>query len=272
MIPHGQARETLARLATDPPSCGHIDVDGTPKERLDLIEHTRGVWSHYGKEDPFFSVLTHDEFRINSITAAGEQKFYQSGAGDADEFFKACVRNKISPPWNGTIVDFGCGPGRVGEHLAREFETYIGVDISPAHLARAKARFSSVGLRNARFMLLSDYLDHPMPADAFFSVIVLQHNPPPIIAMMLDKLCGMPRPGGIGYFQVPTALFDYEFHLANYLQAPPSHGAMEMHSLPQHEVFRILYHNECCPLEVHQDDKVGPIGISMTFLARKAAA
>lgn len=269
MIPHEKSREPLAWLPTDPSLCGHVDVDGTAKERLALIEHTRGVWSDYGEKDPFFSVLTNDEFKMDSITVEGEKKFYQSGAEDAEEFFKACARNRISPPWNGTIVDFGCGLGRVGEHLARKFETYIGVDISPSHLARAKARFASVGSRDAHFMLLPDYLDHPMPADAYFSIIVLQHNPPPIIAMMLDKLCGMLRPGGIGYFQVPIALFDYEFHLTDYLQAPPSHGAMEMHPLPQHEVFRILHRNACYPLEVRQEDKVGPIGISMTFLVRK---
>ena len=266
-----EAQQTLARLTTDPSLCRRNDVGGTPEERLRLIEHTRKVWSIYGDKDPFFSVLTHDEFRIEAMTVEAEQKFYESGAWDAEMLFKACERNGLSPPLNGTIVDFGCGLGRVGEHLARRFENYVGVDISLSHLAMAKARFSTRGLRNARFMLLSDYLDHPVPADAFFSFIVLQHNPPPIIAMMLDKLCAMLRSGGIAYFQVPTALFDYEFQLTNYLQALPSHGMMEMHALPQHEVFKILDRNKCCPLEILADGKAGSLGMSTTFFACKAS-
>jgi hypothetical protein len=47
---------------------------------------------------------------------------------------------------------------------------------------------------------------------------------------------------------------------------------MEMHALPQHEVFKILYQNQCCPLEVIPDGKAGPSGVSLTFLAYKVTS
>jgi len=266
------AQVTLALLTTDSSLCRHIDVGGTSAERLALIEHTRKVWYNYGKKDPFFSVLTDDKFKLEAMTAEAEQEFYDSGAWDAETLFKACERNGLIPGVGGTIVDFGCGLGRIGEHLAKKFERYVGVDISRSHLNRAEARMSINGLRNVRFMLLSEYLDNLVPADVIFSFIVLQHNPPPIIAMLLDRLCSTLRPGGVAYFQVPTALFDYEFRLSDYLKAPPSHGGMEMHALPQHEVFKILERNRCFPSEVVPDGKAGSLGISTTFLARKAAS
>jgi SAM-dependent methyltransferase len=200
-----EAQETLARLAFAPELCGKIDVGGEPEERLKLIEHTRKVWSDYGDTEPFFSVLTHDEFKMEALTPESEKAFFEGGVGDANLFLEACERNGLSPQFDGTIIDFGCGLGRIGEHLARRFQTYIGVDISPSHLARAEDRFSKVGLRNARFILLQEYLDNPIQSNAFFSKIVLQQNPPPMIAMMLNNLCSMLLPEGIAYFQVPTA-------------------------------------------------------------------
>jgi hypothetical protein len=36
--------------------------------------------------------------------------------------------------------------------------------------------------------------------DFFYSVIVLQHNPPPVIVHMLKTVFAQLNPGGIGYF------------------------------------------------------------------------
>src|SRR5271169_236009 len=40
--------------------------------------------------------------------------------------------------------------------------------------------------------------------DLFFSIIVLQHNPPPVILGILDAAFAGLRPGGLAFFQVPT--------------------------------------------------------------------
>ena len=53
-------------------------------------------------------------------------------------------------------------------------------------------------------MQLRDTLDlDTLPEfDLFFSMIVLQHNPPPLIALMLEKIAARLRPGGVAVFAV----------------------------------------------------------------------
>ena len=47
-----------------------------------------------------------------------------------------------SDPWRGRALDLGCGTGRVTEILARSAERVAGIDLSPAMIARARARFA----------------------------------------------------------------------------------------------------------------------------------
>jgi hypothetical protein len=113
-------------------------------------------------------------------------------------------------------------------------------------------------------------LDELPPVDLVFSVIVLQHNPPPLIAHVLRKLLGTLRPGGVAFFQVPTYARGYRFETAKYLRSKPRTDCVEMHVLPQAEVFSIVASSACETLEVLPDSCVGdPDWISNTFLVRK---
>jgi hypothetical protein len=95
------------------------------------------------------------------------------------------------------------------------------------------------------------------PFDVWFSYIVLQHNPPPVIAMVLRRALSMLAPGGVAIFQLPTHALGYRFDLAAYLAAPVS-DAIEVHCLPQSVVFRLAAEAGCVPLEVREDTAMGP--------------
>jgi hypothetical protein len=106
--------------------------------------------------------------------------------------------------------------------------------------------------------------------DLFTSVIVLQHNPPPIIAMLLKGLLCKLRPGGIAYFQVPTYKHDYGFTVDKYLQDAAQTQGMEMHVIPQHVLFDLLRQCGCQLLECREDGWSGDSSIiSNTIFARK---
>jgi hypothetical protein len=101
-------------------------------------------------------------------------------------------------------------------------------------------------------------------------VIVLQHNPPPLIAHILRKLLDALRPGGVAFFQLPTYSRGYRFEVAKYLRSKARADSVEMHVLPQAEVFSIVASHSCEMLEVLPDSCVGdPDWISNTFLVRK---
>jgi hypothetical protein len=102
------------------------------------------------------------------------------------------------------------------------------------------------------------------------SIIVLQHNPPPVIAHILRMLLRSLRPGGVAYFQVPTYRSGYTFDSHRYLTDDVTPGAFEMHLLPQSVVFQVVEQEGCAVLEVQPDHWVGrPEWLSNTFLVQR---
>jgi SAM-dependent methyltransferase len=246
-----------------------IDTDGTPAEVDQLFERVRKTWRSLGSSDPHFSVLTNPLYHSKNWTPQIEEDFYKTGQIEADVFVKACERNGIALTNSGTIVELGCGVGRLAEHLAPNFDRYVGIDISETHLSIAKARCESVSLPNVEYVLLPSFIESTRTFDVFFSLIVLQHNPPPIIVHLLEQMLARLNPGGVAFFQLPSALFDYDFQLKDYLRDVDA-GDMEMHALPQKKVFEIFARYDCRPLEVIFDGKAGPLGFSYTYLCQKS--
>lgn len=248
-----------------------VEVKGTAAQAAQLVKHTDTVWSAYGEADPYYSVMTNERYRKDVIGDAEVEEFYQTGADSYAYILNALARNGKTLPKTGTVLDLGCGLGRVGVHFAKNFKNYIGVDISKPHLQQAELRFKSLNLHNGSFVLLKDFMAMKSVADFIFCVIVLQHNPPPVIGMLIAQMCSALKPGGVMFFQVPTALVNYRFVISEYLSNLPSNGIMEMHAFPQKEIFRILAENKCIPVEVFERDMIGPIGESTVVIAQRVA-
>ena len=145
-----------------------IDVTGSADQIKKLEQHVRSVWARYGQTDPYFSVLTVDKFRAENISSADIDEFYAGGLTDFNSMLECCQRNGVTPNPNGTVLDFGCGLGRIGEHLSRYFAHYVGVDISKPHLDQASARFDAIGRKNGAFRLLPGVLQNPSPSISYF--------------------------------------------------------------------------------------------------------
>ncbi len=105
--------------------------------------------------------------------------------------------------------------------------------------------------------------------DLWFSHIVLQHNPPPVIASILRRMFSMLAPRGITIFQVPTYSPGYRFNVEEYL-AKPRQKNIEVHCLPQEIVFKLASDAGCTPLEVREDLAMGYPWISNVFVFRKS--
>jgi trans-aconitate methyltransferase len=110
------------------------------------------------------------------------------------------------------------------------------------------------------------------PFDLWFSRIVLQHNSPPVMALILRRALSLLAPGGVAVFQVPTYAKNYSFRLDGYLNRIAGEGEIEMHVLPQPVVFAIAASAGCTPMEVLEDGSVGIAGWqSSTFVFHKPA-
>jgi hypothetical protein len=94
-----------------------------------------------------------------------------------------------------------------------------------------------------------------MPIQSYnfwFSRIVLQHNPPPVIASILDVAFKKLRLNGIAIFQVPTYKKNYHFDFDSYISYELG-TSMEMHFIPQCDVIKIADQNGCRLLEIRED-------------------
>jgi hypothetical protein len=128
------------------------------------------------------------------------------------------------------------------------------------------------GMKNVQWLLANRFaaLDELEDYDVFFTGIVLQHNPPPVMRYLLTTLLRKLRSGGIAYFQLPTYRYGYSFSAEQYL-ALPLGLEVEMHVFPQRELFDLLWRCGCRVLEIREDGAVGEdmTQISNTLLVEK---
>ncbi len=223
-----------------------------------LFSHIQNVWKQLGETEPYWSVLTGEQFRSSNIEWSREE-FYGSGLNDVNLLFKAFERNDINYTSFRTCLEYGCGLGRVTGWLAKRFDNVLGYDISEPHLRLAKQYLDESRIHNVSL----HYIDKPQTignfpkVDVVYSIMVLQHNPPPIIRLIIHEFLRALNPGGVAFFQVPTYRLNYRFSLQEYLSDEAMRQEMEMHVLPQHEIFRILREEHCQLVEVIEDGYTG---------------
>jgi SAM-dependent methyltransferase len=244
-----------------------IEVEVSADQLHKTFQRISAQWSSIANTEPHWSVLTNDKFRTASFPDH-EEEFYRSGQHVAALVETFAARNGINIPKTHAL-EIGCGTGRVTAALAAQFETVTAVDISAGHLDLCREALAKRGLENAEFIhITSPDSITALPTCTFLlSTIVLQHNPPPLIAYLLDWLLAKVEPGGAALFQVPTHTPEYKFDVNKYL-ASPSPKDFEMHCLPMHHVFALLHRHGFVPHEVIMDTWTGMPG-SHTFFAVK---
>jgi 2-polyprenyl-3-methyl-5-hydroxy-6-metoxy-1,4-benzoquinol methylase len=249
-----------------------IEEVDNPAEVARLLDHIAKTWTRFGDTEPHFSVITDEKFKAASIDTTIEA-FNASGKDSVDRLDAALARAGCGPRNDATCLEIGCGVGRVTAWLARRCKRVIATDISASHLALARTHLDAQGAANVELHRLAsiDTIDTLPEFDLFFSVIVLQHNPPPVIRAIIERVFARLKPGGIAYFQIPTYRAGYSFHLDAYLRDDVGKGEMEMHVLQQSVVMRAAARHGLDLLEVIEDPYTGmrPGEVSNTFVFRK---
>jgi SAM-dependent methyltransferase len=236
-----------------------------------LFAHIQQSWQRLGEEDPHWSVLTSEEFRTNHIHLSLD-KFYASGRNSLERLLKTLARNEIDYHKFESCLEYGCGLGRVTRWLADEFRSVIGYEISQAHLRRAKQYLEQERVTNVTLCHLRSGQDiNALPqVDLIYSILVLQHNPPPLIRVILTQFMRSLKKGGAAVFQVPTYREGYHFALDEYLSTRPAAAQMELHVLPQRVIAEIAERENARIVEVFEDVSVGPFsGVSNSFVVQK---
>lgn len=263
--------------ATYPLDCAPpIKVQSHPSVATvnELWQCIRRSWQEYGETDPYWSVLSDKRWRKERMSDETTlEAFYATARNDIERFDVWLARNGMATKLDGICAEYGCGVGRVTAWLARRHRVVRAFDISASHLEAARRRMQACDISNVEFFLVREpqHLDALSGIDTFFSVIVLQHNPPPIIRLILERAMRGLNRGGLAYFQVPTYILGYQFDENSYLSHKQEGPLMEMHCLPQKDIFAILHKAALMVREVQSDGWVGcpEQYLSHTFLAER---
>ena len=239
-------------------------------QRKAVFEKTKNAWRKLGEVDPYWSVITSDEYRMNNIDEVRIKEFYKTGYKQCISIIKTLKRTGIIEDESDSkkleITEIGCGVGRVTKSLAECFAKVHAFDISEGNMSIAKKMIADKNVNFCLVKSLEEYEDLPK-TDIVYSIIVLQHNCPAVIEYMLEKMFASLKKNGVCIFQVPTYKEDYEFKYDDYIRN--SKEEMEMHVLPQKKIFEIAYKQRCMPMEVYQDALTGMDDFSTTFVFKK---
>jgi SAM-dependent methyltransferase len=238
-----------------------------------LFAHIQGTWHSLGETEPYWSVLTSEKFKQSHIQQALDQ-FYDSGMSDVRRLFSTLERNNIDYAAFKSCLEYGCGLGRVTRWLSEKFDIVYGYDISLAHLERAESYLNGQHIRNTvlrHIKHINEILNLPK-VDLVYSILVLQHNPPPLMSFIIRELIKALNPSGVALFQVPTYRLGYRFSLEEYYDNEAPNHQMEAHCLPQKTIFTIARQEGGQVIEVLDDCHTGvPYEVSNTFLIQKLA-
>ena len=266
-------QKNIQTLNTVPVSADPISIrytrDGPKFERM--FDHVRTEWSKLGETEPYWSVLSSDEFR-GTPDEAVRDNFYLTGAHELARIHATLGRCGLSLSQFEQGFEFGCGLGRTTLALAEVLPAIAACDISAPHLAVAEAEAEARQVSGITFIQADDQtFGMTDPFDFWYSRIVLQHNPPPIMDAILERMFDQLSPGGVALFQAPAYAVDYRFDEDEYLATAAERSGIEMHCIPQPRVFELADKAGARPLEVRDDDSVDVpwVWVSTHYLFQK---
>jgi 2-polyprenyl-3-methyl-5-hydroxy-6-metoxy-1,4-benzoquinol methylase len=249
-----------------------IEEKASEAEHQGIFKHIQESWSFLGETEPHWSVMAWEEFRKSNIQKSASA-FFKTGKHDFERLLHTMERNAVDYSNFKTCLEYGSGLGRVTFWLSKQFKTVYGYDISKSHLQGINDYLTKEGVKNVTLRHIDKVTDiQNLPSvDLIYSVLVLQHNPPPLIRLIIRAFMKSLKDGGIAFFQVPTYKLGYNFCSRDYLKNEITKRSMEMHVLPQSEIFTIVMNEGGRIVEVIQDDCAGPDfeGVSNTFLVQK---
>ncbi|CAE7563280.1 ubiG [Symbiodinium necroappetens] len=212
-------------------------------------------WAILGKTQAWWSVISVKELEgQRDLPKEQKQRFYASGIDHRDLILRDIEVNGTRPlDKTSSVLDFGCGVGRLGMAFARKFAEVTCVDQSVFHLQIAKLEWQNQKQANPESHLSYGQLDVKVSGpdllaavagrrfDFVYSMIVLQHMVPPLQTVYLEQLCDILKPGGQGWVHIPTMIPEGESVSPCDLHLSMTRGGIQMHYTPKtflEDIFR----------------------------------
>ncbi len=169
---------------------------------MSKFENDNKNWQGWAEKDALWSILTVPEAKGNRWDL---EAFFRTGEEYAVKTLSVLEDMHFNIDYSGTVLDFGCGVGRLTAPLARRFKKAVGVDVSSEMIARAQQYHAD--LKNCGFVHntandLKIFEDNSF--SMVFSIITLQHINKESALKYIKEFIRITAPGGLIHFQVPV--------------------------------------------------------------------
>ena len=169
-----------------------------------MARDTDRDWQKVAVDDPYWGVLSAEDFRSERLTDEARAQFFRSGEQYVTHLL-ALVGRHFDPAFKPRrVLDFGCGVGRLAIPFARRAtEEAVGVDIAPAMLELCRRNAADAGVANLKTVQADEGLS---AVEGRFSLvnsyIVLQHIEPSRGITLIQRLLDLVEPGGYASLQL----------------------------------------------------------------------
>jgi SAM-dependent methyltransferase len=161
-------------------------------------------WEAFAAREPYFAILSAAKYRRANLSSESLSEFFESGDALVDWIFRT-IELRIVPRFSPvSILEYGCGVGRLAIPLAKRGGRVTAVDRSPAMLAVAKQEAERHAVPHIEF-LSSGELAADRKFDLIVSHLVFQRLPEADGLRLLSRLLSHLGPGGVGVFQFDTS-------------------------------------------------------------------
>jgi len=193
-------------------------------------------WEKWGRQDPYFGVITWDMFRNSKLDERSIAAFFDSGQMHVDYVLRSC-RHYFDPTFSPRrVLDFGCGVGRLLIPFAAVSQQVVGVDVSPSMLAEAQRNCESRQIGNVVLTGSDDQLSQVEGVfDLVHSAIVLQHIPVTRGRVIFQRLMELVAPGGVAALHLT---FGKMYHAQTLGQPPVAEPSQASAAGPLSRLFR----------------------------------
>ena len=225
------------------------------------MDKIKKSWNYWGENDPYYAVVTFDEYRKENLTESNKEAFFQTGYDHLNKLWAEIENNLVEnfKPRRG--LDFGCGVGRVVIPLAERCEKVVGVDISELMIEEAVRNCERRKIANTEFLQTDEFLSGTVGEfDFVHSFIVFQHINPLQGEKILIKIIESLSVGGIGvlHFTYANAPDDRSFwrfriyrdypivhQLKNLVRGGSKEPLIPMYIYNLNKIFSLMQENDC---------------------------
>lgn len=211
----------------------------------DPMDNVREYWETTGREQPWWGVLTRPEYAdCDTLDGDAHSTFFASGLEDVAFFDRLLAQHcglALADLGGGDCLELGCGVGRIAVHsapgpprpplpigpsrrlahplappapapqplhaVAPRFRRIFCVDVARSYLERLRDETATRGLGNVVPVALESLEAVPRASlRLIYSLLTLQHNPPPQILRLVQQLCELLAPDGVALLHCPFAI------------------------------------------------------------------